>query len=221
MGTRLAIGAGCIVALMLAAACEGETNRPAELGDCTPSDPTFPCQQALSAGGGDDGGSGDGSTGNKFLDPTPCLAGGNILYFNGANGPVTVNMGTDMRVPPVQNWEIDLQIFPTVIDGGTPDGGLPPPSYDMEFSSVRPNTPPLTVGNYPQAQGTPYPGYAGMSLIGYSVVCMTTYQTEAFNISELAMDSADGGYLLHTFTVSFYETCNSSVTVYGCLHYGM
>jgi hypothetical protein len=172
-----------------------------------------PANHLIDSQAGDDASLADGAADAGPLDPTPCLVGGNIAYFNGGNGPVTVTMGTDMRAPPVQDWEIDLQIFPAGQDAAAY------PDYDLEFSSVRPNTPPLTVGDYPLAQATPYPGHPGMSIIGYSVPCNSTYNSEEFDISDLAMDGAGGNYGLRTFTVSFYETCNNTVTVHGCLHY--
>src|SRR5579883_3465726 len=141
MGTKSFVSAGAFVCLV--AACQGETYHPPSLGDCTAASGDQPCIGALigefpsassgsGSGGVTDGGDGgDGGVPAMYVDPGPCKVGGNILYVNGANGPVTVNMGTDV-VMDIKNWQVDVQINPLAADAGGDGGGA---SYEVVFSS--------------------------------------------------------------------------------------
>jgi hypothetical protein len=214
MGPRLAIAAGCIVPLIVAAACEAQTFKPGELGDCTPSDPTVPCTAVVGGGGGGGEGGTDGTVGPKYLDETPCMVGGDVLYFNGPSGPVTVTQGAfDGKSMSISNWEVIVTVSPIGFDAG-------PYQYGVEFSSDRPNVPPLMVGDYPMAQQVPYPGHPGMTTNGYGPGCQSANFTEEFYVYDIAFATLDGGVSPQSLTVGFSETCDTTVIVYGCIRYG-
>jgi hypothetical protein len=225
---RAAVALSFPLAVVLA--CEAQSHHPSELGDCTASstEACNPITGSSSGGGVLDGATGD-SAQQDASDAIPCMnATANVLYLAGTQtdpiypGQVTITQGTFTPMA-VDNWQVTLDVIPSMSSQGS--------SYTLEFSTLRPNTPPFMVGDYPNAYPTPYPGQNGLNVEGNGSNCTAGNLGGAFQVYAVDIVSGDGGVdagadagpaTLLSFTAAFTTTCVGGADVLsGCIHYQM
>ncbi len=142
--------------------------------------------------------------------PAPCLAGGDVLFFDGSGwvftGTQTVTVGT--FTPYAATDDVSLWIVPS-----DPKQGL---WWDVEFSSRQLGLP-LTTQVYDGAERAAFasPGHPGIDIGGDGRGCNTI--AGRFQIHELAWMGAS----LASFTASFEQFCEESPAnvLRGCVHY--
>jgi hypothetical protein len=235
MRARVPIAAVSLGSLIVAAACQAQSYHPAELGNCTTTDPKFPCEGEVfgAAVFPDGGGRVEGG-----LPPgdTQCLAGGNILYLNGdpadpvSPGTLTIT-GAQAAFTPKLKQDPNGAVFGVEIDvTSTVEGGSA--CVATFFQSVSPPNgqpfPALMTGDYPNTHGIAAQGQPEMDIddcngsmclsgVGaFHVYDITTAQSDA---------GADAGVMLQSFTASFIQWCSGNSNpgapaLRGCIHFG-
>src|SRR5579883_2633176 len=100
MRARLPLAAASLGALVVAAACQGESYHPQQLGNCTASSSDQPCIGALvgAFGGPSPGDGGGGDAGDGGLPSQCAMASGDMLYLDGDPGEM-VYTGTITILP--------------------------------------------------------------------------------------------------------------------------
>ena len=234
MRARVPIAAVSLGSLVVAAACQAQSYHPAELGNCTTTDPKFPCEGEVFgyAVAGDGGGHTEGG-----LPPgdTQCTGGGNVLYLNGdTNDMVNPGMLTItsqqasftpiLKTGPLGVFGVEVDVM-TTLDGAS---GCVSTFFE---SNVPANGQPfaaLAPGEYANTMGIPDQPHPGM-VIDDCNASMCLSGVGAFHVYDITTApgdaGADAGSVLQSFTASFIQYCNGnsnpgSPALRGCIHYG-
>jgi hypothetical protein len=143
-------------------------------------------------------------------DPTPCLAGGDTLVFDGDSrifrGRQTVTDAT--WDGSASNRAVHVSLHPTSADQGL--------FWDLDFGAGG-LTEDLTPGIYEDAQRyvSPEPWHPGLSVSGDGRGCNTL--TGRFQIHELRLQ----GTKVRAFTATFEQRCDGEPgLLHGCVHLG-
>lgn len=186
---------------------------PISAGSGTP-DATSP----ISGGEGDAGdatNSPDGpSNGDAGLgDTLPCLAGGNLLSFDGPSFTSPQSLLVSDATWTVSGSMNDEEAWLGVVQGQAANTTV----YGVELSSEGLGTP-LQVGLYENAGRAPFvvAGQPSMDVSGGGVGCNTL--EGSFRLDVLDWDS-DGG--IREITAAFEEVCDGETAnpIRGCVHY--
>lgn len=143
---------------------------------------------------------------------TPCLAGGNVLFFDGDTGdyihPGTATITNATWQPTASSTDVRLWVTPSDSQQGL--------WWDLEFSSAQLGQP-LAQQVYQDAQRAPFasPGHPGIDIGGDGRGCNTI--TGKFQIEDLQLN----GSTLSSFTATFEQHCEGgTAALRGCVHYG-
>jgi hypothetical protein len=149
-------------------------------------------------------------------DPTPCLGGGNVLFFNGDSGDyihpgiVTITAATWM---PMTSPAGDLPSDVTI--NVTPTASAQGLWWNLDFSSAKLSAP-LAVQVYDNAERAAFAevGHPGLDIGGDGRGCnMITGQ---FQIEDLSLQ----GGTLKSFTATFEQHCEgATAALHGCVHF--